>query len=81
METVRLNNGIEMPLLGYGLFKVDPKESERCTRDALSLGYRMIDTAQFYANEEGVGMAIEQSGISRDEIFLVTKIWLTNGGE
>ena len=80
METVRLNNGIEMPLLGYGLFKVDPKESERCTRDALSLGYRMIDTAQFYANEEGVGKAIEQSGISRDEIFLVTKIWLTNGG-
>lgn len=81
METVRLNNGIEMPLLGYGLFKVDPKESERCTRDALSLGYRMIDTAQFYANEEGVGKAIEQSGISRDDIFLVTKIWLTNGGE
>ncbi len=57
METIRLNNEVEMPLLGYGLFKVDPKESERCTKDALILGYRMIDTAQFYANEEGVGKA------------------------
>ena len=81
METIRLNNGVRMPLLGYGLFKVDPKESERCTRDALSVGYRMIDTAQFYANEEGVGKAIAESGIPREEIFLVTKIWLTNGGE
>ena len=58
MKTIRLNNGVEMPLLGYGLFKVDPKESERCTSDALSVGYRMIDTAQFYANAEGVGRAI-----------------------
>ena len=81
METIRLNNGVEMPLLGYGVFKVDPKESERCVRDALSVGYRMIDTAQFYANEEGVGKAIKGSGIAREEIFLVTKIWLTNGGD
>ena len=81
MKTIRLNNGVEMPLLGYGLFKVDPKESERCTKDALSLGYRMIDTAQFYANEEGVGKAIAESGVPREDIFLVTKIWLTNGGE
>ena len=81
METIRLNNGIEMPLLGYGLFKVDPKEAERCTRDALSVGYRMIDTAQFYANEAEVGKAIADSGIAREDIFLVTKIWLTNGGE
>ena len=80
METIRLNNGVEMPLLGYGLFKVDPEESERCVRDALSVGYRMIDTAQFYANEEGVGKAIADSGIAREDIFLVTKIWLTNGG-
>ena len=81
METIRLNNGVEMPLLGYGVFKVEPKESERCVRDALSVGYRMIDTAQFYANEEGVGKAIKGSGIAREEIFLVTKIWLTNGGD
>lgn len=81
METITLNNGVDMPLLGYGLFKVDPKESERCTSDALSVGYRMIDTAQFYANEEGVGKAIAESDIPREEIFLVTKIWITNGGE
>ena len=81
MNTIKLNNGVEMPLLGYGLFKIDPKESERCVRDALSLGYRMIDTAQFYANEEGVGNAIANSGIAREDIFLVTKIWLTNGGD
>ena len=81
MEKIMLNNGVEMPLLGYGVFKVDPKESERCVRDALSVGYRMIDTAQFYANEEGVGNAIAGSGIAREDIFLVTKIWLTNGGE
>ena len=81
METIRLNNGVEMPLLGYGLFKVDPKESERCVADALSVGYRMIDTAQFYANEEGVDKAMAESGIAREDIFLVTKIWLTNGGD
>ena len=81
MEKIVLNNGVEMHLLGYGVFKVDPKESERCVRDALSVGYRMIDTAQFYANEEGVGKAIKGSGIAREEIFLVTKIWLTNGGD
>lgn len=81
METIMLNNGVEMPLLGYGVFKVDPKDAERCVRDALSVGYRMIDTAQFYANEEGVGNAIAASGIPRKDIFLVTKIWLTNGGE
>ena len=81
MEKIVLNNCVEMPLLGYGVFKVEPKESERCVRDALSVGYRMIDTAQFYANEEGVGKAIKGSGIAREEIFLVTKIWLTNGGD
>lgn len=81
METIKLNNGVEMPLLGYGLFKVDPAETERCVSDALSVGYRMIDTAQFYANEEGVGNAIVKSGVAREDIFLITKIWLTNGGE
>lgn len=81
MEKITLNNNIEMPLLGYGLFKVDPKESERCVRDALSVGYRMIDTAQFYANEEQVGKAVAESGIPREDLFIVTKVWVTNGGE
>lgn len=76
-----LNNGVEIPLVGYGLFKVAPDECERCVRDALSVGYRMIDTAQFYANEEGVGKAMAESGIPREDIFLVTKVWLTNSGE
>lgn len=81
INTVRLNNGIEMPLLGYGVFKVNPAECERCVRDAISVGYRLIDTAQFYANEEGVGNAIASSGIPREEFFIVTKIWITNAGE
>lgn len=81
MENIILNNGVEMPLLGYGLFKVDPKESERCVRDALSVGYRMIDTAQFYANEEQVGKAVAESGIPREELFIVTKVWMNHGGE
>lgn len=80
-NTIRLANGLEMPLVGYGVFKVDPKECERCVSDALSVGYRMIDTAQFYANEEAVGSAIAGSGLDRDEIFLITKVWLTNSGE
>ena len=81
METIRLNNGVEMPALGYGVFKVDPAECERCVIDAINTGYRLIDTAQFYANEEAVGNAIRKSGIDRKEFFLVTKIWLTNSGE
>lgn len=81
MENIVLNNGVEMPLIGYGVFKVAPEECERCVRDALGTGYRMIDTAQFYANEEGVGKAIAESGIPREDIFLVTKVWLTNSGE
>lgn len=81
MEKILLNNGVGMPLLGYGLFKVDPKESERCVRDALSVGYRMIDTAQFYANEEEVGKAVAESGVPREELFIVTKVWMNHGGE
>ena len=76
-----LNNGVEIPLVGYGVFKVTPNECERCVRDALSVGYRMIDTAQFYANEQEVGKALTESGIAREEIFLVTKVWLTNAGD
>lgn len=81
MQTILLNNGIHMPLLGYGVFQVPPQEAERCVTDALQVGYRMIDTAQAYGNEEGVGAAIAKSGIPRDEIFIVTKVWITNAGE
>jgi len=81
MQTIRLNNGIEMPLLGYGLFRVPPQEAERCTSDALEVGYRLIDTAQAYGNEEGVGAAIARSGLKREDVFVVTKVWITNAGE
>lgn len=80
MEKVKLNNGVEMPLIGYGVFQVSPSECERCVSDALKVGYRMIDTAQAYHNEEGVGSAIKKSGIAREEIFLVSKIWISNYG-
>ena len=81
METIKLNNGVEMPLLGYGVFKVAPQECERCVSDALNVDYRLIDTAQAYFNEEGVGNAISKSGIPRQDIFLVTKVWISNAGE
>ena len=80
MQTVKLNNGIEMPILGYGVFQVSPAECERCVADALKVGYRLIDTAQAYQNEEGVGNAIAKSGIDRKGIFLVSKIWMSNYG-
>lgn len=81
MQTILLNNGVEMPILGYGLFQVPPQEAERCTRDALDVGYRLIDTAQAYGNEDGVGNAIRKSGLKREDIFIVTKVWITNAGE
>ena len=81
MQYTTLSNGIQMPLLGYGVFQVPPQEAERCVADALSVGYRLIDTAQAYFNEEGVGAAIAKSGIPREEIFLVTKVWISNSGE
>ena len=81
METTKLSNGVEMPLLGYGVYQVTPGECERCVSDALSVGYRMIDTAQAYANEEGVGNAVRKSGIPRGELFIVTKVWISNAGE
>lgn len=80
MENVKLNNGIEMPILGYGVYQVTPEECERCVLDAISVGYRLIDTAQAYQNEEGVGNAIVKSGVSREELFIVTKVWISNGG-
>ena len=81
MENIKLTNGVEMPLLGYGVFRVSPEECERCVSDALKVGYRMIDTAQVYGNEEGVGRAWRKSGIPREELFLVTKVWISNAGE
>lgn len=81
MEYIKLTNGVEMPLLGYGVFRVSPEECERCVSDALKVGYRLIDTAQAYANEEGVGRAWRKSGIPRNELFLVTKVWISNAGE
>ena len=81
MELIQLSNGIKMPALGYGVFLVPPQEAERCVSDALETGYRLIDTAQAYQNEEGVGAAIAKSGIKREDIFLVTKVWISNAGE
>ena len=78
MDTIKLNNGVEMPQLGYGVFQVSPVEAERCVADALNVGYRMIDTAQAYQNEEGVGTAIRKSGIKRENVFLVDKVWMGN---
>lgn len=69
-----------MPQVGYGVYQVSPAECERCVSDALSVGYRMIDTAQAYHNEEGVGAAVKNSGIARTELFLVSKIWISNYG-
>ena len=81
MEYIKLHNGVEMPTLGYGVFLVSPDECERCVTDALSVGYRLIDTAQAYQNEEGVGNAWRKSGVKREDLFLVTKVWISNNGE
>ena len=81
MQYIKLSNGVETPLLGYGAFQVPPQEAERCVSDALSVGYRLIDTVQAYFNEEGVGEAIAKSGIRREELFLATKVWISNSGE
>ena len=80
MEYVQLSNGIQMPMLGYGVYQVTKDECERCVLDALEVGYRSIDTAQSYFNEEEVGNAIVKSGIPREEIFLTTKVWVEHYG-
>lgn len=81
-QTVTLNNGVEMPLLGFGVFQVpDAAECERVVSEALEAGYRLIDTAAAYGNEEAVGRAIAASGIARDEIFVTTKLWIQDAGE
>ncbi len=80
MEYVTLSNGVSMPLLGYGVYQVTQAECERCVLDALQVGYRSIDTAQSYFNEEQVGSAIAKSGVPREEIFLTSKVWLEHYG-
>lgn len=77
MEFVKLNNGVKMPKLGYGVFQIEGKQCEQCVLDALEVGYRLIDTAQAYYNEEFVGNAIKQSQIARSEIFITTKVWVS----
>jgi diketogulonate reductase-like aldo/keto reductase len=79
--TVKLNNGIEMPILGFGVFQVpDPEECERSVYDAIQTGYRLIDTAASYMNEEAVGKAIKRSGVPREELFITTKLWIQDAG-
>lgn len=80
MEFVTLNNGIKMPVLGYGVYQVTNEECEKCVLDAISVGYRSIDTAQAYGNEEAVGNAVKKCGVPRDQLFITTKVWITNGG-
>ncbi|MWP46321.1 aldo/keto reductase [Gilliamella sp. Pas-s27] len=80
MENITLNNGIKMPILGYGVYQIPPEACEQCVLDAISVGYRAIDTAQAYSNEEQVGNAIIKCGIPRQELFITTKIWITNAG-
>lgn len=80
MDYVTLSNGVRMPMLGYGVYQVTKDECERCVLDALKVGYRSVDTAQSYFNEEEVGRAIARSGIPREEIFLTTKVWIEHYG-
>ena len=80
MEFVTLSNGVKMPILGYGVYQVTKEECERCILDALEVGYRSLDTAQSYFNEEEVGSAMKKSGISRAEIFLTSKVWVEHYG-
>ena len=81
MQIITLNNGVKMPILGYGVYQIDKKECQRCVEDALSVGYRSIDTAAAYFNEEAVGAAIKASGIKREELFITTKLWITSASE
>ncbi|MFV0358753.1 aldo/keto reductase [Tropicimonas sp.] len=77
MDTVKLNNDVEMPIVGFGVFEIAPNDCERCVLDAIDIGYRLIDTAQAYHNEEAVGRAIARTSASREDLFITTKIWVT----
>src|ERR1044071_3463023 len=81
MQTVKLNNGVEMPILGFGVFQVrNAEECERSVSEAIQTGYRLIDTAASYLNEEAVGKAIKGSGVKREELFVTTKLWIQDAG-
>ena len=80
MKYVTLNNGVKMPILGYGVYQVTKEECVRCVLDVLKVGYRLIDTAHSYFNEEEVGFALKKSGVSREDIFLTTKVWIEHYG-
>lgn len=84
MQTITLNNGIKMPILGYGVFQIPNNEVQRCVEDAIEVGYRSIDTAQAYFNEEGVGAAVSNAlkgGVKREELFITTKLWISDVSE
>lgn len=81
MKTITLNNGVEMPAVGYGVWQIAPEACERYVSEALAAGYRSIDTAQAYYNEEGVGNALRKSGIPREKLFVTTKVWISNAGD
>ncbi|MFD9497766.1 aldo/keto reductase [Streptomyces sp. NPDC060035] len=81
MQTVTLNNGIEMPVLGFGVYQIPPEQTEQTVTDALAAGYRSLDTAAAYGNEEAVGRAIKRSGIPREDLFVTTKLWISDAGE
>jgi 2,5-diketo-D-gluconate reductase A len=81
VPTLTLKNGVEMPVLGFGVFQIPPEDTEQCVVDALEAGYRALDTAASYRNEETVGRAIARSGVPRDELFVTTKMWINPGGE
>ena len=84
MNYVTLNNGVKMPMIGFGVFEIPKEETARCVYEALEVGYRLIDTAQAYYNEEetgdGIRQAIQKLGINREDIFLTTKVWVTEFG-
>ena len=81
MNAIKLSNGVLMPQMGYGVYQIEPEDCERCVMDAISVGYRMIDTAQAYLNEEAVGKAWKKIGVRREDLFLVNKVWHSNYGE
>jgi 2,5-diketo-D-gluconate reductase A len=81
MQTVTLNNGVQMPILGFGVYQIPAEQTEQAVADALAAGYRLLDTAAAYGNEEAVGRAIKSSGIPRDELFVTTKLWIQDPGE
>ncbi|WP_308368709.1 aldo/keto reductase [Streptomyces sp. ISL-36] len=81
MQTVTLNNGVQMPVLGFGVYQIPPEQTEQAVSDALAAGYRLLDTAAAYGNEVAVGRAVRSSGIPREELFITTKVWIQDAGE